>query len=105
MSKQKQIVEIARVLNECCNEYDEIGRHLRNKCFSCEHWSDTNHCCCSYGIKEATALYEAGYRKASDIDAFVIRLKEKLYTIPTVYNAHFSKMVDAVVAEMKGEGE
>lgn len=39
------------------------------------------------------------------IDAFVIRLKEKLYTIPTVYNAHFSKMVDAVVAEMKGEGE
>jgi len=73
MSKEKQIVEIARVLNECCNEYDEIGRRLRNKCFSCEHWSDTNHCCCSYGIKEATTLYEEGYRKASDIVDEVIK--------------------------------
>lgn len=39
------------------------------------------------------------------IDEFVRRLKEKLYTVPTVYNAHFRKMVDDVVTEMKGGAE
>ena len=65
MTDNQQIVEIMKVLNECCGVYDENGRHLRNKCNSvdCEYWSDENHCCCSYGRKEAEALYNAGYRK------------------------------------------
>lgn len=63
----KQIEEMARVLNECCNEYDTLGNHIRNKCSYCECWSDDNHCCCSYNTKEATALYNAGYRKASEV--------------------------------------
>lgn len=52
-----------RVLNECCNRYDENGNHLGNKCSQCEYWDDTNHLCCSYNTAEATALYNAGYRK------------------------------------------
>jgi hypothetical protein len=67
MNKEKQIEEMARVMNECCNRYDAQGNHLGNKCFECECWCDTNHICCSYNTKEATALYDAGYRKASDV--------------------------------------
>lgn len=36
------------------------------------------------------------------IDEFVSRLKERLYTVPTVYNSHFGRMVDAVAKDMKG---
>ncbi len=63
MEKEKQIEEMAKVLNECCNRYDENGRLLGNKCSNCECWCDTNHLCTSYNTKEATALYNAGYRK------------------------------------------
>ena len=63
MTEQKQIEEMAKVLDECCNRYDENGNFLGNKCSSCEYWCDTNHLCCSYGNKEATAFYNAGYRK------------------------------------------
>lgn len=62
----KKIEEIAKILNECCNEYDEQGKHIRNKCYECEEWSDDNHCCCSYNRKEAEALYNAGYRKQKE---------------------------------------
>ena len=67
-SKEKQIEEIMRCLNECCNEYDSNGRHIRNLCNSldCEYWCDTNHCCCSYNKKEAIALYNAGYQNCKD---------------------------------------
>ena len=71
----KQIEEIARVLNECCNYYDEHGNHIGNKCSQCEEWCDTNHVCCSYNTKEATALYNAGYRKASDVAREIDDLK------------------------------
>ena len=67
MTKDKQIEEMAKVMNECCNRYDEQGNHLGNKCFECECWCDTNHICCSYNRKEAEALYNAGYRKASEV--------------------------------------
>lgn len=67
MNGDKQIEEMAKVMNECCNRYDENGNHIGNKCYECEEWSDDNHCCCSYNTKEATALYNAGYRKASDV--------------------------------------
>jgi hypothetical protein len=63
MSREKQIEEMVRVMNECCNRYDEQGNHIGNKCYECECWSDDNYCCCSYNTKEATALYNAGYRK------------------------------------------
>lgn len=68
MTDNQQIVEIMKVLNECCGVYDENGRYLRNKCNSvdCEYWSDENHCCCSYGRKEAEALYNARYRKVDE---------------------------------------
>ena len=67
MTIEKQIEEMVKIMNECCNVYDEQGRHIRNKCYECEEWSDDNHCCCSYNTKEAAALYNAGYRKASEI--------------------------------------
>lgn len=59
------IEEIQKILEYCCNEYDEKGRHIRNKCNSldCEYYDETNGVCCSFGLKEARALYEAGYRK------------------------------------------
>lgn len=64
--EDKQIKEMARIMNEVCNVYDEQGNHIRNKCHECEEWSDDNHCCCSYNRKEAKALYDAGYRKQSE---------------------------------------
>lgn len=67
MNEDKQIEEMAKVMNECCNRYDEQGNHLGNKCFECECWCDTNHICCSYNTKEALALYNAGYRKADEV--------------------------------------
>ena len=66
MSREKQIEEMAKVMNECCNRYDDQGNHIGNKCYECEEWSDDNHCCCSYNTKEAEALYNAGYRKQSE---------------------------------------
>ena len=66
MNREKQIEEMVRVMNECCNRYDEQRNLLGNKCYECEEWSDDNHCCCSYNRKEATALYNAGYRKQSE---------------------------------------
>ena len=41
--------------------------------------------------------------KSEVIDEFVDRIKERLFTIPTVYNAHFGRMIDAIAKEMKGE--
>ena len=66
-NEDKQIKEMVRIMNETCNVYDEQGNHIRNKCYECEEWSEDNHCCCSYNTKEATALYNAGYRKASNV--------------------------------------
>lgn len=66
--REKQIEEMARVMNECCNRYDENGNHIGNKCYECEEWSSDNYCCCSYNTKEATALYNADYRKQEWID-------------------------------------
>jgi hypothetical protein len=56
-------------------------------------------------------IFEATYEistadvvpKSEIIDAFVQRLKEKLYTVPTVYNAHFRKLIDDVVTEIGDE--
>lgn len=70
---EKQIEGMAKVLNECCNRYDENGRLLGNKCSNCECWCDTNHLCTSYNTKEATALYNAGYRKISEVEKWTIR--------------------------------
>lgn len=66
--KNKAIKEMAKIMEECCNVYDDKGRHVRNKCntFDCEYYCDTNHVCCSFGIKEATALYNAGYRNEKE---------------------------------------
>lgn len=63
--KEKQIEEIQKIMEYCCNVYDDKGRHIRNKCntFDCEYYCDTNDVCCSFSKKEATALYNAGYRK------------------------------------------
>ena len=91
MSRDKQIEEMAKVLNECCNRYDVQGNHLGNKCFDCECWCDTNHICCSFNTKEATALYNAGYRKASE----VAELEERLADV----TANWQKIHDAYTAD------
>lgn len=81
MSKEKQIEEMANI----------IGKHTTFDTM----WEECT--------ESAEALYNAGYRKQSEvIDEIVSRLKERLYTIPTVYNAHFSRMLDDVVTSMKG---
>ena len=69
MNSEKQIQEIKKILNYTCNEFDENNRHIRNKCnsYDCEYWSEENYCCCSFGQKEAEAIYNAGYRKASEV--------------------------------------
>lgn len=68
MDKQKQIEEIQKILEYCCNDYDEKGRHIRNKCNSwdCEYYDETNGVCASYSLKEAIELYNAGYRKITE---------------------------------------
>lgn len=50
---------------------------------------------------------KAGSLQKARIDAiaeFAQRIKEKAFSVPTVYNSHFSRMVDAVEKEML-EGE
>lgn len=68
--KNKTIEEMAKIMEECCNVFDENGRHIRNKCnpYDCECYSETNDVCCSFGMKQATALYNAGYRKVNEGD-------------------------------------
>lgn len=74
MRKYEQIREMARIMNETCNVYDEQGNHIRNKCGECEEWSRDNHCCCSYNSKEAEALYNAGYRKQNEGEWLLIKV-------------------------------
>lgn len=59
----------------------------------------------SNGVIVPTVETDQICNQNGDLDEFVHRLNEKLYTIPTVYNAHFRKMIDTVVAEMKGGAE
>ena len=50
---------------------------------------------------------KAGLLQKARIDAiseFAKRIKEKAFSVPTVYNSHFSRMADAVEKEML-EGE
>ena len=99
MSKEKQIEEMAKIPNYCCNEYDENGRHIHNKCnsYDCEYWSNDNFCCCSYGQKEAEALYNAGYRKQS---ASTVELPFKVGdTLYVPWSWDFQKGVAAVKVE------
>lgn len=109
----KQIDEMAKVMNECCNRYDEQGNHIGNKCFECECWCDTNHICCSYNTKEALALYNAGYRKSSEVarEIFEELLKEmknwKYVWHQDYYGyggdamGYLSECVDHTIAELK----
>lgn len=88
MNKEKQIEEMVKIMNECCNVYDEQGRHIRNKCYECEEWSDDNHCCCSYNTKEATALYNAGYHKASEVAELEAKLADVTANWQKIHNAY-----------------
>ena len=55
-------------------------------------------------IRQAYAMPTADVVPKSEvIDEFTNRLKEKLYTIPTVYNSHFGRMIDDIAKDMKGE--
>jgi phage-related tail protein len=58
--------------------------------------------------KGANALIEE-MRKNRTIEADTVRkmqerLKEKVYSVPTVYNAHFGRMIDQIVKEMIENG-
>lgn len=56
---------------------------------------------------ELTRKMQDNVRAKARIDAvaeFAKRINEKLFSVPTVYNSHFSRMVDAVEKEML-EGE
>lgn len=94
MNSEKQIQEIKKILNYTCNEFDENNRHIRNKCnsYDCEYWSEENYCCCSYGQKEAEAIYNAGYRKASEVALKVITEFEKI--VDKYYNRHIFGVED-----------
>jgi uncharacterized protein YukJ len=84
--EQKRIEEII----------NEIGRIINDSMYYLLDEDDSRYL--------AEGLYEQGYRKQSEVvDEFVERIKERLFTIPTVYNAHFGRMVDAIAKEMKGE--
>ena len=66
MNRDETIKDIEIVLDRCCGEYDDKGNHIRNLCGQCEYWSEDNCCCCSYNKKEATALYDANYRRVGE---------------------------------------
>lgn len=90
MSREKQIEEMA-------NAYYEAMLKARGTIGSMNEGAP------KWYAKE---LYAKGYRKQNEVlEEFANRLKEKLYAMPTVYNAHFRKMVDAIVIEMKGGKE
>ena len=82
----KQIEEMAKIMNETCNIYDKQGNHVRNKCSECECWSYDNNCCCSYNTKEAKALYNAGYRKIEDVAAEIFKEIESVSQIDYIIN-------------------
>lgn len=41
--------------------------------------------------------------KTEAVNGFVKRVKEKLFTVPTVYNSHFGRMIDDIAKEMTEE--
>lgn len=43
--------------------------------------------------------------KAEAIEEFAKRLHERLYSVPTVYNSHFGRVIDNLVKEMTEGGE
>ena len=77
--ENKEILEIQKILEYCCNVYDEKGRHVRNKCncYDCKYYDDTNGVCCSFSEKEAIAIYDAGYRKQLPEKAITLTEQER----------------------------
>ena len=61
MTKEKQIEEMARAINVADHEY------CNGKCIGCEHKSMRIEDCACVDIAIAKGLYDAGYRKTSDI--------------------------------------
>jgi hypothetical protein len=100
MDNEKQIEEMARDIEHCCNHYDEQDRFVGNKCSGCEYWCDTNNLCCSFGNKEATYLYEQGYRKLSK-DSAVLTKTEKEKLLKEMYE---QGKFDAI-ADLEKEGK
>jgi hypothetical protein len=47
-------------------------------------------------------MRKQGYRKASEVvDEFVEHFKEKAFSVPTVYNSHFSRIADSIAKDLK----
>lgn len=97
------IIEIAKVLNECCGFYDEKGVFLRNKCNShdCEYWCDTNYVCCSYNDKQATALYNANYRKIPK--GAVVLTKEEYEQLAIEYKRWEKLAIEDMITQVRKE--
>ena len=98
MNREKQIEEIANIINEMddrnAHYYDEYMRE-------CEAFADAN--------AIAKVLYEAGYRKQSTvIDEFVYKLKIRMVCtsqISRVTYEEVSSLVEEIIKKMKvGEG-
>lgn len=97
------IIEIAKVLNECCGFYDEKGVFLRNKCNShdCDYFCDTNYACCSYNDKQATALYNANYRKIPK--GAVVLTKEEYEQLAIEYKRWEKLAIEDMITQVRKE--
>lgn len=98
MGKEKQIEEMATVINEM----DERNAHYYDKyMIECEAFADAN--------AIAKALYNKGYRKQSEVAKEIFDdIKEKLifntYGIATISNKTFCKLKKKYT-EVKEDGE
>ena len=95
MSKEKQIEEMAFILDGCCNNLPDS-------------WCETYAC----STCKAEQIYNAGYRKQSDvIDEFAKVLKEKMKDLSRMeYNfvPYFlvsKSFIDKIAEQMKGGAE
>lgn len=97
MNEEKQIEEMAKDLQET---HDYEGCEAWH-CGGCEYEKYGKGYFCS-SIKQAEKMTVKGYRKASEVvDEFVKLLKERLFSVPTVYNSHFGRIIDKVSEELK----
>jgi hypothetical protein len=90
-----KVVFFTNMLGGCRHEYkdlDEVVKTLNELLQECYSKDEI-----AFALKCKTEDLKAA--RAESVKEFAERLKEKLYSIPTVYNSHFGRMIDNLVKE------
>ena len=97
MDKQKQIEEMATIIEHACDDCDDL-----NDCLNCPHKSHEYYGCGKE--KTATKLYKAGYRKIPEGSVVLTKFEyDEMLADVTASKKKLARIIDS--AKSKGQKE